>query len=50
MEEIAELIVTVLKNVKDEEGNVDDVVVKNVSEKVLRLCKDFPLYVGKITL
>ncbi|MCX7653236.1 MAG: serine hydroxymethyltransferase [Fervidobacterium sp.] len=50
MEEIAELIVTVLKNVKDEEGNVDQEISKVVTEKVLKLCEKFPLYKGKITL
>ncbi|QTA38381.1 serine hydroxymethyltransferase [Thermosipho ferrireducens] len=50
MEEIAELIVTVLKNVKDEEGNVDESVIEKVSAQVLNLCKKFPLYEGKITL
>ncbi len=48
MEEIAELIVTVLKNVKDEEGNIDEEVAKKVSDKVLELCRKFPLYSGKI--
>lgn len=48
MEEIAELIVTVLKNVKDEEGNIDENIAKDVSEKVLQLCKQFPLYNDKI--
>lgn len=50
MEEIAELIVTVLKNVKDEEGNIDEEVAKKVSDKVLELCRKFPLYSGKINL
>lgn len=48
MEEIADLIVTVLKNVKDEEGNIDEEVAKRVSDRVIELCKQFPLYVGKI--
>ncbi len=50
MEEIAELIVTVLKNVKDEEGNVDEEVAKRVSDRVMELCKKFPLYQGKIAV
>ncbi|MEN3043132.1 MAG: serine hydroxymethyltransferase, partial [Fervidobacterium sp.] len=50
MEEIAELIVTVLKNVKDEDGNVDQEISKVVTEKVFKLCEKFPLYKGKITL
>lgn len=48
MEEIADLIVTVLKNIKDEEGNVDEKVAKAVTEKVFQLCKQFPLYNGKV--
>ncbi len=48
MEEIADLIVTVLKNVKDEEGNIDEKVAKRVSDRVIELCKQFPLYAGKI--
>lgn len=50
MEEIADLIVTVLKNVKDEDGNVDEQVAKSVSDRVMKLCKEFPLYAGKVTL
>nr|WP_250880035.1 serine hydroxymethyltransferase [Thermosipho sp. 1244] len=50
MEEIAELIVTVLKNVKDEEGNVSDDIVEKVQNNVKDLCKRFPLYEGKIKL
>lgn len=50
MEEIAELIVTVLKHIKDEEGNIDEPIAREVSDKVIKLCKQFPLYEGKITL
>ncbi|ODN31181.1 serine hydroxymethyltransferase [Fervidobacterium thailandense] len=50
MEEIAELIVMVLKHIKDEEGNVDEAIAKEVSDKVIKLCKEFPLYEGKIKL
>ncbi|ABR30550.1 serine hydroxymethyltransferase [Thermosipho melanesiensis] len=50
MEEIAELIVKVLENVKDEEGNVDDSIVEDVQKKVRDLCERFPLYEGKIRL
>jgi len=50
MEIIADLIVKVLKNVKDEEGNVDEAIAKEVSERVIELCKEFPLYEGKIKL
>lgn len=50
MEEIAELIVTVLKHIKDEEGNIDEAIAREVSDKVIKLCKQFPLYEGKITL
>ena len=39
MEEIADLIVAVLKNVKDEDGNVDEQVAKSVSDRVMKLCK-----------
>lgn len=48
MEEIADLIVTVLKHIKDEEGNVEEEVAKSVTERVAQLCKEFPLYNGKI--
>jgi glycine hydroxymethyltransferase len=50
MEEIAELIVEVIKNVKDEEGNVPEKVIEKVQKQVLDLCKRFPLYEGKIKL
>ncbi|AMW32183.1 glycine hydroxymethyltransferase [Fervidobacterium changbaicum] len=50
MEIIAELIVKVLKNIKDEEGNIDEGVAKEVSSQVIELCKQFPLYEGKIKL
>ncbi|MGB9614125.1 MAG: serine hydroxymethyltransferase, partial [Fervidobacterium sp.] len=50
MEEIADLIVTVLKNIKDEEGNIDDAIAKEVTDRVVQLCKEFPLYTGKISL
>jgi len=50
MEEIAELIVNVLKNVKDEEGNVEESIIEKVQKQVLDLCKRFPLYEGKIKL
>nr|MBP9518743.1 serine hydroxymethyltransferase [Fervidobacterium sp.] len=42
MDEIADLIVAVLKNVKDEDGNVDEQVAKSVSDRVMKLCKEFP--------
>lgn len=44
MDEIAELIVTVLKNVRDEEGNVEEETAKKVSESVVEMCRRFPLY------
>ncbi|EKF50002.1 serine hydroxymethyltransferase [Thermosipho africanus H17ap60334] len=50
MEEIAELIVDVLKHVKDEEGNVDEEIVEKTQKKVKDLCTRFPLYEGKIKL
>jgi len=50
MEEIAELIVEVLKNVRDEDGNVPDEIIEKVQKQVLDLCKRFPLYEGKIKL
>ncbi|WP_126993294.1 serine hydroxymethyltransferase [Thermosipho globiformans] len=50
MEEIAELIVDVLKHVKDEEGNVDEEIIEKTQKKVKDLCTRFPLYEGKIKL
>jgi glycine hydroxymethyltransferase len=50
MEIIADLIVKVLRNIKDEEGNIDESIVKEVSSQVIELCKQFPLYEGKIKL
>ncbi|ANE41395.1 serine hydroxymethyltransferase [Fervidobacterium pennivorans subsp. shakshaketiis] len=50
MEIIADLIVKVLRNIKDEEGNIDESVAKEVSSQVIELCKQFPLYEGKIKL
>ncbi len=50
MEIIADLIVKVLRNIKDEEGNIDESVAKEVSSQVIKLCKQFPLYEGKIKL
>jgi len=48
MEEIAELIDLVLTNVLDEEGNVREDVREYVRERVLDLCRRFPLYRDKI--
>lgn len=48
MEEIAELIDLVLANVLDEEGNVREDVREYVRERVLDLCRRFPLYRDKI--
>ena len=48
MEEIAELIDLVLANVLDEEGNVREEVKEHVRERVLDLCRRFPLYRDKI--
>ncbi|WP_448378225.1 serine hydroxymethyltransferase [Fervidobacterium sp.] len=50
MEVIADLIVKVLRNIKDEEGNIDESIAKEVSSQVIELCKQFPLYEGKIKL
>uniref|UniRef100_A0A7V4KBW4 Serine hydroxymethyltransferase n=1 Tax=Fervidobacterium pennivorans TaxID=93466 RepID=A0A7V4KBW4_FERPE len=50
MEIIADLIVKVLRNIKDEEGNIDESIAKEVSSQVIELCKQFPLYEGKIKL
>jgi len=50
MEIVADLIVKVLRNIKDEEGNIDESVAKEVSSQVIELCKQFPLYEGKIKL
>lgn len=50
MEEIAELIVDVLKHVKDEEGNIDEEIIEKTQKKVKDLCTRFPLYEGKIKL
>ncbi|SHH52117.1 serine hydroxymethyltransferase [Thermosipho atlanticus] len=50
MEEIAELIVTVLKNVKDEDGNISEEIIEKVRKQVLDLCNRFPLYKDKIKL
>ncbi len=50
MIEIADLIVYVLRNIKDENGTIDEDVAKKISTRVIELCKEFPLYSNKITL
>lgn len=49
MKQIANLILTVLRNIADEEGNVPDSVQKEVYGAVKDLCERFPLYNKKIS-
>ncbi|HOJ87637.1 MAG TPA: serine hydroxymethyltransferase [Pseudothermotoga sp.] len=48
MKQIAHLILTVLKNIVDEDGKVRESVQKEVQEAVKDMCEHFPLYVNKI--
>jgi glycine hydroxymethyltransferase len=41
---IAELISKVAKNIKDEEGTIDDSIIEEVTSKVKSLCQKHPLY------
>lgn len=49
MEQIAKLILKVLKNITDEEGKLPDSVQREVYSDVRALCERFPLYVNKIS-
>ncbi|BBE30055.1 serine hydroxymethyltransferase [Tepiditoga spiralis] len=44
MVKVAELIAKVAKNVKDEEGTIDETIKNEVIADVKELCKQFPLY------
>lgn len=41
---IAELIAKVAKNIKDEEGTIDDSIIEEITSKVKSLCQKHPLY------
>ncbi len=42
---IADLIVKVTMNIKDEDGNLDKDLIDEVKSEVLSLCQDYPMYV-----
>ena len=44
MKDIADMIATVIKAIKDEEGNVPEDIKNKVRRKVKELCEAFPLY------
>lgn len=44
MKEIADMIATVIKAIKDEEGNVPEDIKNKVRKRVKELCEAFPLY------
>lgn len=44
MKEIADMIATVVKAIKDEEGNVPEDIKNKVRKRVKELCEAFPLY------
>jgi len=44
MKDIADMIATVIKAIKDEEGNVPEDIKNKVRKRVKELCEGFPLY------
>ena len=47
MEEIAEMLTTVIRNT-DEESNLDQSIISEISERVRNLCDRFPLYRNRL--